>query len=552
MGWDLGEWAEAVTIGDLLLRRAALQPDDDALVLPDERLTYGELAARARHVARGLIGAGVQPGDRVGYLMNNGAETVAVFYAIALAGGVIVPMNTRYRARELPFIIGDAALRAIVTSDRADEHVDLLGLASDALPGLAHAPDPLALALPGTPELRAVILLGKRRAAGTVDGRAFDALAATVTDDALDERRIGVRVGSLALLLFTSGTTAQPRACRLTHESLTRNWTSFGRVFRMVPGDGVWAPGPMFHLGAIGPIVMTAALGGTLLTDVFYDPGRALELLGRENPAVLFAAYPPITMGILTHPDFESTDLSRARVILNVGPVDLLRQIQAALPQATLVSIYALSEGGGAVTLTSLDDDLETRVSTCGSPLPGTSLRIVDPETRAELPAGRAGEICIRGICVCDGYEGDPEKNARAFDAEGWLHTGDRGSLDEGGRVRFLGRLKEMMKVGGENVAQLEVESHISTHPAVKLVQVVGVPDERLTEVPAAYVELRPGFESVSEEDILAHCRDQIARFKVPRYVRFVSEWPMSASKIQKGVVRQRALDELGLTHLDA
>jgi fatty-acyl-CoA synthase len=502
------EWAEAATIGDLLLRTAASAPERDALIFPDQRLSYGELAASARRVARALIGAGVRPGDRVAYFMANSPETVAAFYGIALAGAVIVPVNTRYRASELPFVLGNAGVKVILTSDRIGDYVDLRGLLEAARVD------------------QAIYEFGEHEAE-------FFALADDVSEAELDARRIAVRIGSTALLLYTSGTTSQPRAARISHESLVRNWTAFGNVFRMQPGDNLWAPGPMFHLGAIGPTVMAAAMGGALLTDVFYDPDRALAMLGREQPAVLFPAYPPITMGLLTHPDFAATDLSRCRVILNVGPEALLRQIQASFPQATLVSIYALTEAGGAVTLTSLDDPLDTRVTTCGLPLAGTEVRI-----------SQESEILVRGISVCDGYHADPEKNAEAFDAEGWLHTGDRGALDADGRVRFLGRLKEMMKVGGENVAEVEVESHISTHPAVKLVQVVGVPDARLDEVPAAYVELRPGFEA-TEEDIIAHCRGQIASFKVPRHVRFVTEWPMSASKIQKGLIRERAAREL-------
>jgi fatty-acyl-CoA synthase len=503
------EWAEAATIGDLLLRTAASAPERDALIFPDERLSYAELAGSARRVARALIGAGVRPGDRVAYYMANSPETVAAFYGIALAGAIIVPINTRYRASELPFVLGNAGVSVVLTSDRIGDYVDLRGLLEEARVD------------------QAIYEFGANEGA-------FFALADEVSDAELDARRIAVRIGSTALLLYTSGTTAQPRAARLSHESLVRNWTAFGNVFRMRPGEDVWAPGPMFHLGAIGPIVMAASIGGALLTDVYYEPARALAMLGREQPAVLFPAYPPITMGLLTQPAFADTDLGRCRVILNVGPEALLRQIQAAFPQCTLVSIYALTEAGGAVTLTSLDDPLDTRVTTCGLPLAGTEVRISAEQ-----------EILVRGISVCDGYHDDPVKNAQAFDAEGWLHTGDRGALDADGRVRFLGRLKEMMKVGGENVAEVEVESHISTHPAVKLVQVVGVPDARLDEVPAAFVELRPGFEATSEEDIIAHCRGQIASFKVPRYVRFVGEWPMSASKIQKGVLRERAATEL-------
>jgi acyl-CoA synthetase (AMP-forming)/AMP-acid ligase II len=520
MPWAPEGYTEAISIGDLLLRTAERHPDRDALVFPDRRVSYAELAAQARRIARGLIGAGLEPGQKVGYLMANSVETVATFYAIALAGGVIVPINTRYRARELPFVIANAELSMIVTSDRIDDYVDLPALLGEALPLVESPPT--------------IVALGEREAPGTLTQAEFDTFAAATADHALDERRLRVKVGGLAVLLFTSGTTSQPRACMLSHEALVRNWTTFGNVFRMQPGEKCWAPGPMFHLGAIGPILMNCAMGAAMLTDVWYDPTRALELLGREQPEILYPAYPPITMGVLAHPRFAEIDLTPARAILNVGPPDLLRQIQNTLPHATLVTIYALSESGGAVTLTSLDDDLETRVSTCGSPIPGVEVKVTD------------GEILVRGVSVCDGYYRDPEKNAQAFDADGWLHTGDRGSLDEDGRVKFLGRLKEMLKVGGENVAAVEIESHISTHPAVKLVQVVGVPDERLWEIPVAAVELRPGM-SATEQEIIAHCRDAIASFKVPRHVRFVTEWPMSASKIQKHRLRAALLDELGL-----
>jgi acyl-CoA synthetase (AMP-forming)/AMP-acid ligase II len=520
MPWAPEGYTEAISIGDLLLRTAERHPELDALVFPDRRVTYAELATHARRIARGLIGAGLEPGQKVGYLMANSVETVATFYGIALAGGVIVPINTRYRARELPFVIANAELAMIVTSDRIDDYVDLLALVAEALPLVDEPP--------------AIVALGEREAPDTIGQAAFDAFADAVGDDILDHRRLRVKVGGLAVLLFTSGTTSQPRACMLSHEALVRNWTTFGNVFRMQPGEKCWAPGPMFHLGAIGPILMNCAMGAAMLTDVFYEPTRALELLGREQPEILYPAYPPITMGVLAHPRFGEIDLSPARAILNVGPPDLLRQIQHTLPHATLVTIYALSESGGAVTLTSLDDDLETRVTTCGSPIPGVEVKVDD------------GEILVRGVSVCDGYYRDEEKNAQAFDADGWLHTGDRGSLDADGRVKFLGRLKEMLKVGGENVAAVEIESHISTHPAVKLVQVVGVPDERLWEIPVAAVELRPGA-TATEEDIIAHCREAIASFKVPRHVRFVTEWPMSASKIQKHRLRAALLDELGL-----
>ena len=533
-----------MTLGDLLLRTAAGAPGDDAVVFPTERLSYGQLAARARELARGLIGVGIRPGEKVGVLMANSPDFIASFYAIALTGAVVVPINTRYRAVELPFVISDADLAAIITSDKIDDYVDLVGLIHDSLPGLGAAPRADRLALPGAPRLRAVAVLGDRSSPGTLTEAELVAGAERVPESALEGRRAGVRVRDPGLILYTSGTTARPRGCILTHEALVRCWTNVGRVFEMRARDRCWAPCPLFHLGSVGPMLMCAAHGATFVSDTFFEATSALGLIERERATILYPAYPPITQAVLTHPAFPSTNVSSARAMLNVGPPDLLRQMQASLPYVVQLSLYGLTEGGGAITYNHLDDDLDVRVETCGSPLPGAEVRVVDPETGAQPPAGEEGEIVIRGVSVCEGYYGDPGKTAMQFDAAGWFHTGDRGSLDAAGRLRFLGRLKDMLKVGGENVAPAEIEAHLALHPAVKLVQVVGVPDARLEQVPAAFVELKPGC-TATEDELIDHCRGQIARFKIPRYVRFVSDWPMSATKVQKEPLRARLLEEL-------
>ena len=537
-------WAEAVTLGDLLLRTAARHPDRDAVVFPSGRLSYGELAGRARELARGLIGLGIGSGEKVGVLMANSPDCVATIYGIALAGATVVPINTRYRAVELPYVITNAELSAIVTSDQIDDYVDLLGLIQEALPGLAQAPDADRLTLPAAPRLRAVAVLGTRRSPGTVSEARLLEAAAGVTNAELEHRRVGVAVRGTALVLYTSGTTAQPRGCILTHEALIRCWTNVGRVFEIDYEDRCWAPCPLFHLGAVGPLVMCVAHGAAFVSDTFFEANSALGLLERERPTILYPAYPPITQAVLTHPAFAGTDVSTARAMLNVGPPDLLRQMQAALPHVIQLSLYGLTEGGGAITYNRLGDDLDVRVETCGTALPGAEVRIIDPETGADRPHDQEGEIVIRGVSLCEGYYRDPEKTGRQFDGGGWFHTGDRGSLDEAGRLRFLGRLKDMLKVGGENVAPAEIEAHLALHHAVKLVQVVGVPDDRLEEVPAAFVELKPGC-TATAEDLLEHCRGQIARFKVPRYIRFVNEWPMSATKVQKDPLRLCLIEEL-------
>ena len=520
-------WCEATTIGDLLLRTAAARPDAEAAVFPGERWTWSELADRAQHVARGLIGLGVRPGEHVGVLQANGPDCIATLLGVVLAGAVVVPMNTRYRAVELPYVIADAELAAIVTSDRIDAHVDLVELLQEAL------------ALPSERPAPPVVVLGERSAEGCVGEAAFDELAGGVAEAQLDARRAAVRIRGVAVLLYTSGTTSQPRGCPLTHEALVRNWRAVAGVLGLGPDDRVWAPCPLFHLAAIGPLLSCLATGAAFLSDTWYEPERALGLLERERATVLYPAYPPITQGLLSHARYPDADLAAARVLVNVAPPDTLRQMQAAMPQATQLSLYGLTEGGGAVTYTRLDDDLESRLTTCGPPLPGIEVRVTAEE-----------EILIRGFGLCEGYHHDEAKTAASFDGDGWFHTGDRGALDAAGRLRFLGRLKEMLKVGGENVAPAEIEAHLSTHPAVKLVQVVGVPDPRLEEVPAAFVELREGH-AATEAELVEHCRERIARFKVPHYVRFVTDWPMSATKIQKGPLRERMLDELGVTALE-
>jgi fatty-acyl-CoA synthase len=537
-------FAEAITMGDIVLRAATEHPERDAVVFPEERLSWAQLAARARELARGLMGLGVEPGDHVGLLMANSPDCMAAIYAITMSGAVLVPINTRYRAVELPYVVTDAGLRLILTSDRIDEYVDLPGLLTEALPGLEDAGDPYRLALEVAPELRSIVVLGTRPRPGTISEDQLLERSRAVTDDELDRRRRLVRVGSTGLILYTSGTTALPRGAILAHESLVRSWTEIGRVYSLTESDRVWVPCPMFHLAGIGPVMMCAESGAALLSDTFFSAKRGLALLERERATVLYSAYPPITQGILAHPDFAAAKLTSARAMLNVAPPDTLRQMQAALPQVTQLSLYGLTEGGGPIANNRMDDELEVRVTTCGRPLPGCEVRIVDPQTRRALPAAEPGEIAIRGVNVAMGYHRDAEKTAAQFDADGWFHTGDHGLLDADGRLQFLGRLKEMLKVGGENVAPAEVEAHLSLHPAVKLVQVVGVPDDRLQEVVAAFVELRPGANATADE-LLDHCRGQIASFKEPRHIRFVTEWPMSATKIQKEPLRRQLVQEL-------
>ncbi len=533
----------ATTLADLLLSAATANPDRTAIIFPDSKLTYAELLSRTWKLARAMAGLGAVPGSTVGILMVNSTEQVVAMFAAALVGATIVPINARYRMNELAFVIGDANLRLIVTHDRNKDYLDFVALLNEALPGLADAENPRALALKSAPALQAVLTLGEERP-GVVGGNAIDELAEEADDDLIACWSSVTGISSVAAVIYTSGTTANPSGVMLTHEALVGHWSAFGQRWGIRPDDVFWVPVPLFHIAAIGPLIAVMAHGGAFLSDSHFDAGKALEQIERHHATLLYPTYPPLTESLIAHPDMSTRDLSSVRLWLNVAPPDILRRMAAAFPQAVQLTTYGSTEGG-AVTLTTPDDPLDVRIGTCGRPMPGVEVRVIDPEG-VTTPHDQPGEIIYRGVNCFSGYLGDAEKTAATIRQGGWIHTGDLGKLDADGQLHFLGRIKEMLKVGGENVAPAEVEEHIASHPAVKLVQVVGIPDPRLTEVVAAFVELHEGADA-DERELIAFCQGRIASFKVPRLVRIVTEWPMSATKIQRNKLREALIRELGI-----
>lgn len=540
-------WTQVCTFGDLLVRGAARWPDIDALVINDDRLTYSNLLERATASAQSLVALGVGRGDHVGVLVPNCIDGVVSMFGAALAGAVVVPINARFKARELAHVIVDGDLRVLITSDVVADHVDFVSLLLEALPGLEAASDPAALQLETAPELRAVVLMGNTVKPGFVPQADYDSLAASVSADTIAIRRAQPALRDPAIMIYTSGTTAMPKGCPLSHEGLVRTATEAGRTrFRFVEGDRFWDPLPMFHMSFILPMIGVFDAGGTFISMTHFEPGAALAQLANEQVTGMFPTFPAVTQALLNHPDYRPETLSKVRITNNVAPPDALRAMQAAMPQAVQISAYGLTECGGVVAFNSPDDSLEQRVTTQGQPFAGIELSIQDEAGNLQ-PPGTRGEICVRGYNVFGGYYKDPDKTAESFDADQWFHTGDLGTIDVDGRVSYQGRLKDMLKVGGENVAAIEIESYLATHPAVSIAQVVGVPDNKYMEVPAAFIELRPGM-SATETDIIEFCKAAMSSFKVPRYVRFVSEWPMSATKVQKFRLRDEITEELGLS----
>lgn len=541
---------QVTTLGDLLLLANDRSPGAPALILPDERLTYAQLTERAIARARALQALGVKPRDHVGLLLPTCIEFVEFLFAIALCGAVAVPLNARYRYSELAYVIENGDLVTVITTAQVADHVNFVERLSQALPGLDRQTDARNLQLAGAPRLRSLVLLGNADAPGFLAQRDFDRLAALSPETLVHETRMRVRLGDAAIMLYTSGTTSNPKGCLLSHESIVRNSIALGRHrYALRQEDVFWSPLPMFHIAAILPMCAIFDVGGAYATMKHFEAGAALRMLEHDNVTATYPCFVTIMQDMIYHPDFKKTDLSRITLMNSnfaVQPPAIKEAMLEAIPHAIYVGTFGMTETAGTVSTSRLDDPLDERVGRLGRPLPGLEVRIVDAESGHEAVPGERGEVWVRGYSTLLGYYKDPEKTAAALTADGWFRTGDVGSIDGRGTMMFHGRIKDMLKVGGENVAAAEIEACLQRHPGVKLSQVVGIPDQRLVEVPAAFVERNAGSQ-VSAEELIEHCRREIAGFKVPRQIRFVSEWPMSTSKIQKFRLRDELVRELGL-----
>ncbi len=381
--------------------------------------------------------------------------------------------------------------------------------------------------------LESIVLFEPVQKPGFISSTNFEQCGIDITDEALNERSASAGLESICLMIYTSGTTSVPKGCRLSHRAFVRNAAAEQERFAIAEDDCLWDPLPFFHISSLLPMVASMWAGAAYATDTHFDVDRALEQIYRFEPTILFPAFPAIMGDLLSHDDFQADKMSRVRLVNNVAPASRLLENMAKLPQAVHVSAYGLTEiSGVACHGSATETDLE-RAHTCGRTFEGIDARIVCPESQSELGPDEEGEIQLRGYALFTDYYKDPEKTRAVMTEDGWLRTGDIGVLDAQGRLAFRGRLKDMLKVGGENVAALEIEGLLLTHPAVKMAQVVGAPHDRLGEVPAAFIELSDGAHC-GEEEIIQFCRDKIASFKVPRIVRFVEQWPSSATKIQK------------------
>ncbi|OMC10594.1 hypothetical protein A5736_00100 [Mycobacterium sp. SP-6446] len=524
---------DVTTLADLLDRRANEHPDRDALVFPDATLTYAGLAARADAVARGLLALEVTAGDTIGILLPNCPDTIGVMFGAMKVGALPVPLSTRFKDYELTEVIAHSRMRLLFSE-----------------PSRSHTLTAIATEVP---TLEQIVLLGiSEPSPDFLCEEDFLAAAQGVTPRSVRCRQVLVRVRDTAMVIYTSGTSASPKGAMISHEAFSRfaAGTVDARLF-LTGLDRVWNALPLFHIGGIAFVIACIYAGCCCCHVGFFRPDAALDHLEAQRCTVALPGFETIWLPVLNQPDFGNRDLSSLRLVMAVGAPEHLRHMASRLPDAIQVSCFGMTEATGFLALNCQTDTLERRTTTGGHPLPGMECRVVDPRTGRDVPSGTEGELLFRGSNCFDGYLHDPELTARSFDDEGWFHTGDVAVMDAEGRVTYVSRLKDMLKVGGENVSAAEVENFLLRHPAVHVAQVVAAPDAYYVEVPAAYIELKPGT-TATESEIIDFCLGNIATYRVPRYVRFVHEWPMSATKIKKFVLRERIRNELldrGITH---
>ena len=498
----------------LLREQAVAHSEAEALVAGGTRLTYRALEEQSRLTARALLALGVKRGGHVGILMGNTAEWVVLFYAAARIGAVTVPVNTRFKTGELEYCLGQAEIRHLFYVERFLD-IDFAAMLRE---------------IPARPDTSIAV--------DTVQWQAFLHSGHAVPVVRLLEAEALVKPDDVMLIQYTSGTTSFPKGAQLTHHGMLGNAYCAARRFGARAQDRYYSPRPFYHVAGTTLSLLVALTAGTcLLTTPAFEPGEALALLYAER-ATLISGNDTIFQMLLAHADFDRAKLHLRGGWAAAGP-EVMDRIRTLMGVDGLCLAYGLSEASPNVVMSSWQEPFEVRRSGAAFPHPGMEVRIAE-----------SGEILVRGWSVMKGYWKMPEETQVAIDADGWLHTGDLGVIDASGRLRFTGRLKDIFRVGGENVSPLEVEELLHTHPAIAFAQVIGVPDARLGEVPCAYVMLKPGT-ALAPQELMEWCKLRCANFKAPRYVKVVAEFESigmtGSSKVQKAKLREHALLEFGL-----
>ena len=538
------------TIGVHFDKAVAHWPAADALVVRHQgvRWTYRDLHREVDALAAGLLALGLECGDRVGIWSPNNAEWVVTQFATAKAGLILVNINPAYRLTELEYALNKVGCKALITA-AAFKSSDYLSMLYQLAPELKTC-QPGALHTDRLPDLRTVICLSNMSTPGILRFADVPAMAGEA-----ERQRLAVLASELQCddpinIQFTSGTTGFPKGATLTHHNILNNGFFVGEAMRLTARDRLCIPVPLYHcfgmvLGNLACITHGAAM---VYPSEAFEPLTVLETVQDERCTALHGV-PTMFIAALDHPEFAHFDLSSLRTGIMAGapcPIEVMKRVNSAMHMEQVTIAYGMTETSPVSFQSAVDDPLERRVATVGRIQPHVEVKIVDSHGRM-VPPGLPGELLTRGYCVMRGYWNDPERTAEAMDAAGWMHTGDLATLDTEGYCNIVGRIKDMVIRGGENVYPREIEEFLYRHPQIQDVQVIGVPDPRYGEELCAWIKLRP-HTTATPEDIRAFCQGQIAHYKIPRYIKFVDAFPMTVTgKIQKFLMREQMIAELGL-----
>ncbi len=518
-----------VTIGADFDRTVASGPDRPALVSCHQgiRWSYEELAERVDALASGLLARGIATGERVGIWSPNCAEWVLLQYATAKVGAILVNVNPAYRTHELEYVLRQSGISLLVSAD-AFKTSDYAAMVEEVVPRL--------------PALRETVVIG---------GPEWDALPVEPDQDALAERMATLSFDDPINIQYTSGTTGFPKGATLSHHNILNNGFFVGELCGYTHEDRVCIPVPFYHCFGmvLGNLAATSHGACIVVPAPAFDPEATLDAVAAERCTSLYGV-PTMFIAELEHPRFSEFDLSSLRTGIMAGspcPIEVMKRVVSEMHMAEVSICYGMTETSPVSTQTRRDDDLEQRVATVGQPGPHIEVKIVDPETGLIVERGRPGEFCTRGYSVMLGYWEDEERTSNAIDAAGWMHTGDLATMDDEGYCNIVGRIKDMVIRGGENVYPREVEEFLFSHPDITSVGVVGVPDERYGEELCAWIQVRSGA-TLTTEDVREFCQGKLAHYKIPRYVVVVDEFPMTVSgKLQKFLMQEESIRTLGL-----
>jgi len=543
---------EGLTVGGLLDLVYERRPDDEALIYADRNLryTYAEFREAVENCARALMALGLEKGDHVAVWGQNVPEWVTLQFATGKVGVVLVTINPAYKSHELKYVLEQSDAAALFLTEGVGD-ANFLQILQDAIPKLVSADDG-ELSLEELPFLKNVVLMGRDSPEGlpVMSFREFLGSGEEVSGEELRERQESLDPEEVINMQYTSGTTGFPKGVQLTHANIVKNAFYIGECMELGPEDRVCIPVPFFHcFGCVLGTLNTVTHEGTMVPVESFDAETVLQAVDREQCTALLGV-PTMFIAELDHPGFENYDTSSLRTGIMAGspcPMEVMKKVVDVMGASEITIAYGQTESSPVITQTRTDDPLELRVSSVGRELPDVEVRIVSVETGEDCEPEEQGELLTRGYHVMRGYYKMEEKTNDVIDEEGWLHTGDLAVMDEDGYVRITGRAKDMIIRGGENVYPREIEEFLYTHPEVSDVQVYGVPDEKYGEKVAAAVKLRPDSE-LTAEDIKDYCRENIAYYKVPEYIDFVDDYPMTASgKIQKYKLREAAVERYSL-----